>query len=88
LKSGTFQYDEVDDGKVITHHGSVVPVLGEANWQLHLPGQVLCLAAATATAQPIHPTVDLVGSPTSYEPGGSATLVWIANYLEYWCEPI
>jgi len=40
LKSGTFQYDEVDDGKVISHRGSVVPVLGEANWQVHLPGEV------------------------------------------------
>jgi hypothetical protein len=42
LKSGAFQYDEVaqDTGKVMTHRGSVVPVLGEANWQVQLPGEV------------------------------------------------
>ena len=42
LKSGSFQYDEVaqDTGKVSTHRGNVVPVVGEANWQVHLPGEV------------------------------------------------
>jgi len=41
LKSGTFQYDEVTaDNKVLTHSGSVVPVLGEGNWQVQLPGEV------------------------------------------------
>jgi hypothetical protein len=42
LRSGTFQYDEVaeNNGKVITRRGNVVPVLGEANWQVQLPGEV------------------------------------------------
>src|SRR4051812_47732838 len=42
LKNGSFEYDEIlpDEGKVVTRRGSVVPVLGEANWQVQLPGGV------------------------------------------------